>query len=91
MIQYLLENYVPFYQFLDKTEIYKLLIVHKNYPNNISEQDWMEIFKSHHNEISIKEYAKSINLIHSKNHVTSIDKQIHKGDKKLYEYLFIHQ
>jgi hypothetical protein len=91
MIDYLLENHLPFHRYLDVKDIRKLLIIHRDYSDYISNSEWFHIFKIHFKIKDVKINKNSINIIHNQNHVTSIDNCIRTKPKKLYEYLIQYQ
>ena len=91
MLNYLLENYLPFYNYLELKDIRKLLMIHRECVTHLTAVEWEEIFKTHLKTKSVKINNESINIIHNKNHVTSIDKSINTNGKYLYEYLLQYQ
>jgi hypothetical protein len=84
MLTYLVENHIPFFEYLQPIEINKLTCNFSYYfPNSI----WKDILISNTNIKEIKLYPGVINLIYHQSHITSIDKRIIPGYMQPYQYI----
>ena len=91
MLNYLMENYIDFFEYLEPHEINNLTLITSNFasyfPNNI----WKKILLKNENIQQIKLHPDTISLVHSENYVTTLDLRIIPSYIHPYKYICLHR
>jgi len=78
ILTYLLDNYIPFYTYLDYIETSKLYMISKKYMNCIPESYWYNCLLNN-NSTQIIITPNYITIVHNPTHKTVIDRNISKN------------
>ena len=89
MIEYLLENHIYFFYYLNPIEINKLTSVKTSFDKYLPNDIWCHILILNSKFNKIIEKPTSINLFNNNNNITTIDKSINTRGKYIYQYLSI--
>ncbi len=89
MLEYLLENHIYFFYYLDPVEINKLITIRKYFKTYLPDHIWSQVLLLNSKFNKIIERSNTINLITNTHHTTTIDKTINTRNKQFYQYLAI--